>query len=827
MEISEKIDLAAEALSLMDLSSQNDNQFSGNQSEPKTCEFSGVMGPKMEVNCTLGIDVDDHMPELCESTDLEKAQRNGRCNLRKSLAWDSAFFSNAGVLDPEELSTMIKGAEKDKNHLLPGIEEEIRNSIDSISTLENDNFTVESLEDDLFVDIRASIQRSSKKKPNATNYISQSATMEIDNQAISTLKKESLASQNKLHSEPALKNTSRQTIRMPKCQPKQNVGTQGSGKVVKQDSGHLQVTQSLTKINESSSLRPKPPKAISRATLTSTSAAKRDSMGSSRVKSEIGSSKLTSVSNRGSQASKVPVLSGARRVLPKPAPSSKSSSLGSSTTSKVLSTRSSTSSDSSDSMLSKTTAKSPLTTVRRNPVKSSTIRPASSGSIPKTPSKGLKNKPPPSTLSAYMRSTKISSSVTPASSISEWSSASSSSSSTVYQRSSNSRNSLDISSCPSVDDSVIPLGLRNHSTDRIADERESKETALPGRNLDKSSKQSGTLQAPAKPSGLRMPSPKIGFFDGSKSLVRTPNGTPRTHSGMLTKSGAAICSPKGSSNIKPKNGKFPTARAVSSLANVKPDFPKARSPASFPQRSCASTNDSCSLTDVEDSPSLSPEAQGKRSGEKNWKSQKVHAKGSDGNKQVIDADIGVVMNMSVGDLIDEAAFKMHRNMGTGDIKIVPVEDNNALGSKSNGQRVDKDVLDDQNHLKCSHSICKENEDQRELSEPKKDVNTNAYSQKDEPLSDISDSASVSFPATASTTAASRAPFTLKDSFYNSECPDFSKESAEQLVEKFHAQHLCSSECMMVEEGYLESKFCSEDDKEASTEQKGNFIQNCI
>ncbi|KAL2481448.1 endochitinase A [Abeliophyllum distichum] len=126
---------------------------------------------------------------------------------------------------------------------------------------------------------------------------------------------------------------------------------------------------------------------------------------------------------------------------------------------------------------------------------------------------------------------------------------------------------------------------------------------------------------------------------------------------------------------------------------------------------------------------------------------------------------------------------MHRNIGTGEIKIALVEDNNALGSKSIGQKVDKDVLDDQNHLKCSRSICKTNEDQQESSGPKKDVNPNVYSQKDEPLSNISDSASVSFPATASTTTASRAPFALKDSFYNSECLEFSKESAVQLVEK--------------------------------------------
>ncbi|CAA3009179.1 Hypothetical predicted protein [Olea europaea subsp. europaea] len=771
IEDSEKIDLAAEAISLMDLSSQNDNQL------------SGVLGSEKEVNTTLEIDV-DHTPQLLQSTDHEKARRNGRCNLRKSLAWDSAFFSNAGVLDPEELSTMIKVAEKDKNQLLPGIKEEIRRSIDSISSLESDNFTVESLEDDLFVDIRASIQRSNKKVHNATNYISKSAAMEIDNQAISktALKKESIASQKKLLVKPGLKNTSRQTIRMPKCQPKQNIGKQESGKAVKQDSGHSQVTQTVTKTDEPSSLRPKPPKAVSRATLTSTSATKRDSTGSSRVKSEIGSSKLRPVtsSTKGSQASKVPC--GARRALPKPAASSNSSSLGTSTTSKMLSTRSSTSSDSFDSMLSKTTANSPLMSARRIPVKSSTIRQASSDSIPKTPSKAaLQNKPPPATLSAYLRSTKISSSVSPASSISEWSSASSSS--TVYQRSSNSRNSLDISSCPSIDDSVVPLGLR--STDGIADEYKSKGTALPGNISNKSIAQSGTLQAPAKLSGLRKPSPKIGFFDAAKS-IRTPNGTLRIQSDLgnvLMKIGAAVCSPKGSSNIKPKTGKFPTSRAVSSLANVKPGSPKSRSPASFPERSRALTNDSQALSGVKDSPSLSPEAQGNRSGENILKLQKVQAKVPDGNKKVLDAGTGAVMNENPDELIEEAAFNMHRNIRREDIEAVLVEDNNAMGSKSIGQRVDKDVLDDENHWKCLSSILKTTEDKQELSGSKEYVNSNVYSQKGEPLSDISDSVSVSFPETASTTTASRAPFDLKDSFYNSECPDFSKESADQLVEK--------------------------------------------
>lgn len=57
------------------------------------------MDAKKVVN-NLGIDVDGHLPELCESTEPERNQRNGRYNLRKSLAWDSAFFTSAGTLFP-------------------------------------------------------------------------------------------------------------------------------------------------------------------------------------------------------------------------------------------------------------------------------------------------------------------------------------------------------------------------------------------------------------------------------------------------------------------------------------------------------------------------------------------------------------------------------------------------------------------------------------------------------------------------------------------------------------------------------------------------------
>ena len=34
--------------------------------------------------------------QASDSTELEKSRKYGKCNLRKSLAWDSAFFTNAG-----------------------------------------------------------------------------------------------------------------------------------------------------------------------------------------------------------------------------------------------------------------------------------------------------------------------------------------------------------------------------------------------------------------------------------------------------------------------------------------------------------------------------------------------------------------------------------------------------------------------------------------------------------------------------------------------------------------------------------------------------------
>lgn len=68
---------------------------------------------------------------------------------------------NSGVLDAEELSSMT-GVEKSEKQMLPRIQEEVHRSTDSISTLGSDTLTLESIEPNLFEDIRASIQKSSK-----------------------------------------------------------------------------------------------------------------------------------------------------------------------------------------------------------------------------------------------------------------------------------------------------------------------------------------------------------------------------------------------------------------------------------------------------------------------------------------------------------------------------------------------------------------------------------------------------------------------------------------------------------------------------------------
>lgn len=98
-----------------------------------------------------------------EKLDPEMNSRVAECNARRSLAWDSAFFTSAGFLDQEELSMVNKSYMKSEARLLPGIDEDFLKSTESDSTISSE-LSLASLETDLFDHIKASsVHKSSKQ----------------------------------------------------------------------------------------------------------------------------------------------------------------------------------------------------------------------------------------------------------------------------------------------------------------------------------------------------------------------------------------------------------------------------------------------------------------------------------------------------------------------------------------------------------------------------------------------------------------------------------------------------------------------------------------
>ncbi|KAL2334196.1 hypothetical protein Fmac_015409 [Flemingia macrophylla] len=81
----------------------------------------------------------------CNYMDPETKTVTGEFNLRKSLAWDSAFFTSEGILNPEELSLLNKGFKKSEIDLLPPIEE-LRISSEWNCTIDSDGSPLATLE---------------------------------------------------------------------------------------------------------------------------------------------------------------------------------------------------------------------------------------------------------------------------------------------------------------------------------------------------------------------------------------------------------------------------------------------------------------------------------------------------------------------------------------------------------------------------------------------------------------------------------------------------------------------------------------------------------
>ncbi|XWS73753.1 hypothetical protein CRYUN_Cryun02cG0155600 [Craigia yunnanensis] len=96
------------------------------------------------------------LPKLSLDPQQMKRKKKGGYNLRKSLAWDRAFFTEEGVLNSKELSLINGNVGKLRGEKLSLIEEERRES------LSGDSPDLQALEDNLFTELP--LNSSSNKK---------------------------------------------------------------------------------------------------------------------------------------------------------------------------------------------------------------------------------------------------------------------------------------------------------------------------------------------------------------------------------------------------------------------------------------------------------------------------------------------------------------------------------------------------------------------------------------------------------------------------------------------------------------------------------------
>ncbi|GMH28670.1 hypothetical protein Nepgr_030513 [Nepenthes gracilis] len=442
-----------------------------------------------------------------ESFESKRPNWKGSFNLRKSLAWDSAFFTCAGVLNAEELSTIIEGSEmgRRQKQLLPGIQEDLNVSTDSISTFETESnsLTLESLEADLFCDVRALKQRSSKG-PNLGSTISNRGHGETEC---------NIGSGSKTSKSP-----SRNMVKTKSASKRLNASRQGLGKSTKLGSVPAQITKPVVRSRESNSLLPRHHKVAHKASSTEAVTAKGMSLGANRIELKVnnpGNAKEQSAALLKAPRPGDSRINVAKTVQKAGVPSCRSSC------------------ESSTSSSSENNRNCQLNILQKKVGKTVSL-PFSSPNLKNPPKFALKNK-------SNVKSTpKISSSISPVSAIGKRLSRSSSSTATVNQK------------------LASDQALSRHE---IRVERmlgQSAKQALSGSECCSQS-------LSAKPSGLRMPSPKIGFFDGVKTGGgRTANGGLQARYGVpgsLPRPGVASSGTNGSST----NGR---------LGNSKLDTPK-------------------------------------------------------------------------------------------------------------------------------------------------------------------------------------------------------------------------------------------------------------
>ncbi|XP_059429216.1 uncharacterized protein LOC132163031 [Corylus avellana] len=105
------------------------------------------------------------VPKLSmEPQQMKRRKKGGGYNLRKSLAWDRAFFTEKGVLDPVELSMISGGFSKVGEEMLPCIPEEGRESLSGVLDCTRDSADLQALEENLFKELSSSSMKKDRKR---------------------------------------------------------------------------------------------------------------------------------------------------------------------------------------------------------------------------------------------------------------------------------------------------------------------------------------------------------------------------------------------------------------------------------------------------------------------------------------------------------------------------------------------------------------------------------------------------------------------------------------------------------------------------------------
>ncbi|XP_010553330.1 PREDICTED: bromodomain testis-specific protein-like [Tarenaya hassleriana] len=530
-------------LSLIDVSSEDDSLLFSSILDPGSNEFletdkdDKVLGflrdePDYDEEIPVStLEEKEQVLQPHESPEPEKLLKSGKCNLRKSLAWDNAFFTSAGVLEPEELSSMIESNHKGERQNLSTIQEDLQRSTESISTFQSDCTVENSQEFVFFEDLRESIQRSAKASGASTPDKSKElVAIEAATGRTSCMAKGPL-SQEKMKPKGSHK--------------KQSVRAQGLAK-----------TTTKQPVVAARGLNTSVPKVFDKVRPMPTTSMKRASLDVNKTKHEKDSKLAGGKHHLGSRIS----ISASARPVVVSSKSSLRSSVAS--TNELASSCSSLESCAGASASSSFSQKSSINLVR----KKNDLSSLANRTRPKAAPRNVTQPRVPPLSTKGTSKSKLSPNVSPASSFSDRSSESSRASTPNKMPKGIQRT---VSGAKGSASSDRPQSLKRHdnSKDESFARCDCKVDEIIHEGTERVSEGNGGLLHPAsmKPSGLRVPSPKIGFFDGVRSVARTHTGNIQPRSSVLSRlSKHGVNTPNGS-EAKTKYEKLQPASARSPL----------------------------------------------------------------------------------------------------------------------------------------------------------------------------------------------------------------------------------------------------------------------